>query len=299
MRNLLRFFAKNYFILLFVLIEIVCFVLIFNYNNYQKVRFINSSNVITGSIYESYNSISGYFKLKQVNQELSEQIADLQNQLQKFEIVPVESLAPIHSLDTLNDDSLTIETDTVQTQELIIKDSIQYQYISTRVINNSVNKQHNYITLNKGSNDGIEPDMGIIGPKGVVGIVTNVSANYSTGPTILNTRWKVSAKIKKNNYFGSLGWDGFNPQIAQLNEIPYHVDLAIGDTIVTSGYSSVFPEGVLIGFVEDFNQESGENFYSINVRLSSSFQALQNVEIIKNTQSSEVLSIQENTMTDE
>lgn len=288
----MRFLSRNYFFLLFLIIETACFILIFNFNNYQKVRFLNSSNRIFAGIYDTYNSVSSYFQLKQANSELTEQITQLQNQLQKYEL---NTLAEVS--DSLINDSSQILSN--ESQGITLSDTLAFLYIPAKVINNSVNKQFNYITLDKGRNDGIEADMGIIGPGGVVGIITNVSNHYSTGPTILNTKWKVSAKIKKNDYFGSLSWEGNNPMIAQLNEIPYHVNLSIGDTIVTSGYSSVFPEGILIGYIEDFNHESGDNFYEIDIRLSTNFQTLSHVEVIKNYNINEITSIQEDTETNE
>jgi rod shape-determining protein MreC len=158
-----------------------------------------------------------------------------------------------------------------------------YEFIQARIVNNSVNKQYNYVTLNKGRRDGVMPDMGIIGSGGVVvGVVTNVTEHYSSGPSILNRRWFVSSKIKKNNYFGRLAWDGYDYQRAKLNEIPFHVELAVGDTIVTSGYSSIFPEGFLIGTIEEFNHSSGANFYEIIIRLSTDFKTLSHVELVKN-----------------
>ncbi len=281
MRNLFRFLARNYFFLLFLAFESFCMILIVNYNNYQKVQFFNSSNRISASIYKMNSSVFGYFQLKQVNTELADEIAILRNQLQKYS--HPEIALHVDSLTALNDSTLYLQTD-----------SAQFRYIPAKVINNSTNKQHNYITLNKGRKDGIEPDMGIIGPGGVVGIITNVSDNYSTGPTILNTRWRVSAKIKKNDYFGPLSWEGVDPLSAELNEIPYHVELSVGDTIVTSGYSSVFPEGIPIGWIQSFNRESGDNFHKINIRLSTTFMTLSHIEVIENFHIEELTTLQEN-----
>lgn len=259
MRSLLHFLARNYFVILFLVLEIVSLILIVNYNNFQKVKFLNSSNRVSGTLYEMKSSFTSYFSLGKMNEQLAGENAALRAALLE-----------------LQSREFTEVNDTVSGERT-------YEFIPARIVNNSVNKQHNYVTLNKGSRDGVAPDMGIIGPNGVVvGVVTNVTEHYSSGPSILNRRWFVSAKIKKNNYFGRLAWNGIDYQRAKLNEIPFHVELAVGDTIITSGYSSIFPEGFLIGIVEDFNHNSGANFYDINILLSTDFKTLSHVELVKN-----------------
>ena len=163
-----------------------------------------------------------------------------------------------------------------------------FQYTSARVINNSVNRPFNYITLNKGRKDGIKPDQGIISASGIVGVVTNVSESYSVGLSVLNRRWSISAKLKKSGYFGSLFWQGNNYRMASLMEIPYHVEISPGDTVVTSGYSSVFPEGIMIGTIQSFDQSEGENYYNIQVELSTDFRALSYVEVVENVNREEI-----------
>lgn len=259
MRSLLQFLARHSFVFLFLALEVISLVLIVNYNNFQRAKFLNSSNRFTASILETYADFTSYFYLRQQNEELAAVNAQLHTKLKKLEVVEIFS----------------------RRDSSIIRDTT-YQFIPARIINNSANKQYNYVTLNKGRLDGIEPDMGIVGPDGLVGMVTNVTDHYSSGPSILNKRWRVSAKIKKSNYFGSLGWEGSNYQYAQLYEIPFHVELAVGDTITTSGYSSIFPEGILIGIIDDFNHDSGANFYHVKVKLSSNFKTISHVEVVKN-----------------
>jgi rod shape-determining protein MreC len=275
MRSLLQFLARFHVFFLFLALEVISLILIVNYNNFQRVRFLNSSNRVSASVYELSSNLTSYFQLRRINDELAAENAELQTKLQKLQVVDIFSQA----------DTAAISDTT-------------YQFIPARIINNSVNKQYNYVTLNKGRLDGIEPDMGIIGPNGVVGMITNVSAHYSSGPSILNKRWRVSAKIKKNNYFGSLFWGGNDSQYAQLNEIPFHVELAPGDTIMTSGYSSIFPEGILIGVIEDFNHNSGANFYQINIRLSTNFKTISHVEVVKNNFLEEQINLEEQNTND-
>jgi rod shape-determining protein MreC len=267
MRSLFRYLLRNYVLFLFIVLEIISFVLIFNYNDFQKVKYLNSSNRITASIYNSFNSVINYFELARVNTELATENAELRTVLKsqpQFKNIP---------------DSLF--------SSLVGSDST-YRFVSARVINNSVNKAFNYITLNKGREDGIQPDQGIISFEGIVGVVTNVSKSYSLGLSVLNQRWGVSAKLKKSGFFGSLLWDGYDFRYANLMEIPFHVVLATGDTVVTSGYSSIFPEGIIVGTIESFEQPPGENYYDIKVKLSTNFKALSYVEVIQNLDKEEI-----------
>jgi len=275
MRGLLRFLARNYFFLLFLLLEVVSLSLIVNYNHFQRVAFFNSSNSVFAAVYEQYNAVSSFLYLKKTNAELVEENARLRTSLEKYKqaFLPVDSLGYIPQVpDTLEK---------------------QYEFIPAKVVNNSVTRQFNYITINKGTADKIAVDMGIIGPSGVVGIITSVSKHYATGPVVLNKRWKVSAKIKHSNYFGSLAWDGIDPEFANLNEIPFHVQLSVGDTVVTSGFSDVFPEGIPVGIIENFDHATGRNFFYIKVKLLTDFASLSYVEVVKNNHLKEILKLQE------
>lgn len=271
MRSLLRYVLKNYPFLLFLLLEVFSFILIFNYNSYQKSKYLNSSNRVTASIYNSYNSVIDYFGLAKVNQELSEENAMLKSLLGDIpfiKISPDSMVAPVSKTDSV------------------------FRFISARVINNSVNKQNNYITLNKGSKHGIKPDQGIVNSAGVVGVITNVSDSYSMGFSILNKRWGVSAKLKRSGTFGPLSWDGDDYRFANLDGIPFHVDLALGDTVVTSSYSSVFPEGIFIGTIHSFEQPQGDNYFKITVKLAVNFKALSYVEVIDNLKKEEIIKLE-------
>ena len=258
MKNLLQFIARFHFSILFVLIEILCLGLVVRSNNYQKTRFLNSSSVLCGSIYDSFHSFGEYLSLAETNQELAMENARLHNLLE--------------SLMLMQSDSIVVISDTLYKQ--------QYVYRWAKVLNNSVNRQQNYILLNKGRKQGVLPEMGVVTTKGVVGVVQSVSDNYATVISLLNNQFRISAKIKKNDYFGSLSWDGKNYRKALLHEIPYHVDIHRGDTVVSSGYSAIFPEGVLIGTVSDFKRTSGGNFHEITVDLSVDFRSMSYVEVI-------------------
>ncbi len=244
-------------------------VFIVNFNSFQRARFLNSSNALTASLYASYSSVVQYFGLKKVNQDLVAENAELRNLLDRYENMLVDSVAHFQNPDST------------------------FRFVSARVINNSVNKQQNYITLNRGRKHGLRPDQGIISSTGVVGVVTAVSDSYAMGLSLLNPRWSLSAKLKKNGYYGSLIWNGKDHRVAMLNEIPFHVDLSVGDTIVTSGYSSVFPEGILIGTVKSFTQPPGENYYLIDVALSTDFKSVTRVEVIENLKKDELNELKE------
>lgn len=267
MRSLFRYLIKNYAFVLFITLEIIAFTMIFNNNKYQKAKYLNSSNKITGSVYSTFNGIVNYFELAKINQELSAENARLKSFI-------------------YNDPHFKITEDSIISWAY--KEDSAYQFVSARVINNSVNNPHNYITLNKGRKHGLEPDQGIVTDNGIVGVITNVSESYSMGLSVLNRRWSVSAKLKDTGYFGSLYWRGNDYRVASLMEIPFHVDVQRGDTVVTSGYSSVFPEGILIGTISNFDQDAGENYYNIEVELSTDFKSLSYVEVIKNLDKEEL-----------
>lgn len=258
MKNLLHFIVRFHFTILFVVIEIFCLLLLVSYNNYQKTEFLNSSNVVTGSIYDRVSSTTDYLALAETNEQLNRENTKLKNILAESFKVSVDS-------SHLYNDSLYQQ---------------QYIYRTAKIINNSVNKQLNYITLNKGKIHGIKPEMAVVTDNGVVGVINSVSDNFSTAISLLNSRIRVSAKIKKNNYFGSLTWDGKNYKTARLYEIPFHVQIQVGDTIVTSGYSSIFPEGILLGTVQEVLPESGGNFHDVVINLSNDFKGISYVKVI-------------------
>jgi len=268
MRSLLRFLLRNYAFLLFVFLEVISLVLVFNYNSFQKTKFLNSSNRISAGLYNSVSSVLQYFELGKVNQELAEENARLRTRLQ-------------YSINDTTDFTQSLS------YQVLAEDSI-FSFTPAKIINNSVNKQQNYLTLNRGSKHGIKPDQGIISADGIVGVVTAVSESFATGLSLLNPRWNVSAKLKNSGFYGSLAWNGEDYQIADLLEIPFHVKIAEGDTVVTSGYSSIFPEGLMIGVIESFQQPPGENYYDIKVRLATNFKAVRHVEVIENTKKEEI-----------
>lgn len=257
MKNLLNFLVKYHNFFLFILLEVLSITFIVKYNNFQRVKFLNSSNAIAGKVLTDVGNVKDFFNLRRQNDKLAAENANLKSEL------------------------LSIKQSELNTLPVHLPDSSMIRLIPAKVINNSVNKQYNYITLNKGSHQGVRPDMGVICSDGVVGVIVNVSENYSTALSVLNGRWSINAKLLNSNYFGPLKWEGSNPYIAVLNEIPYHVEVKEEDEVVTSGYSDIFPEGILIGRVVKIGHTKGENFQEIWVQLSTDFNSLYYVDIIQ------------------
>ena len=269
MRNLIKFILNNHFFLLFLLFEIVALSLVFQNNNYQKAFAFNLSRNISGYINSHIASLSQYLDLHETNKALLEENTRLRNSLLSSYKLKIPAAG-------------NVEFDSAWTQ--------QYNFIPARVISNSVNKQNNFISIDKGSIHGVKPDMAVISHNGAVGIITGVSEHFSTIIPLLNTDLRISAKLKNTEYFGSLHWNGGNPEIAILHDIPHHVSLNHGDTIVTSGFSAIFPESIMIGTIEDFEIKGG-NFFSITVHLSTDFRKLNYIYVIENIFREELLEL--------
>jgi len=270
MKSLLNFLVRTHFLLLFILIEIFSISLLVNNNSFQRSRMVNISREFSGNYHRKLADLKEYFELRDINQQLVEENTRLLNILES----------------TYKSDEIFFRnvTDTIYNQ--------RYFYTPARVVNNSVNKMHNFITLNKGKEQGIKPDMAVVSNGSVVGVVKGVSENFATVISLLNLDFKISAKVKKNGYFGSLSWDGKDYQKAVLNEIPLHADIQVGDTIITSGFSSIYPEGILIGYIENFEELSG-SFYTIYVRLSTDFKRLNYVNVIGNLTQNEIIDLEQ------
>ncbi|MDR1814380.1 MAG: rod shape-determining protein MreC [Tannerella sp.] len=278
MRKLIEFLVAKRHWLLFLFCEIISFVLIYHNNAYQHGIILSAANSITGSITSLSNSIVSYFDLQKANLNLIErnarlemEVAALQEQLEEIKIANIP-FGKVFLKDSILPDSL-----------------LKYDYITANVVNNSTIYMTNYITVNKGYKDGIRPDMGVVSPDGVVGIVKTVNKNYSVVISLLNVKLKMSCKVKNTNYFGSLSWKGGNVQYAYLEELPTHSVFQIGDTIVTSGYSAVFPPGIMVGVLESYDKQHDDNFFSLKVKLATDFQSLTSLCIIGNKNQNEQL----------
>lgn len=260
MRNLFNFIARQYFFFLFVLLQVVSFFMIIQNHNYHRSILVNSSSYLAGSVYEMRSNVAQYFQLKSINQRLAEENTMLLQQM------PGAFLATDNKIFTFRD-------------TLYQK---QFSYINGRVINNSIRNRNNYLTLNKGRLHGIEPDMGVITPNGVVGIVKDVSANFSSVMSFLHSDMMISARLKNTNHIGTVIWEGYNYRKATMQYVPPHVEMSIGDTVVSSGFSHIFPEGILMGTISDYSVRRGDYFYTIDIDLAEDFASLEFVHIVQN-----------------
>lgn len=259
MQNLIQFLFRNGVVLLFLVLEALCFYLIVQTNEKQNKIYHKSSAVVTAALNKQVASFVDYWKLRAVNDSLQAENAILHERLFNTKM---------QTGSDINGDSL-------------------FHLISAHVIKNSILSRNNYITLDVGSDDGIEPGMGVISQKGTVGIVIGTTRRYSKVMSILHSNAMISVSIKRKGYFGSLVWKSFNPTIMQMEAIPKHANLQVGDTIVTSGYSHIFPEGILIGVVDKFDLEGGDNFYRVNVKLGVDMSNIQSVYVIHSKHAAE------------
>lgn len=262
MRNLWLLISKYNAFFLFIIFFIISIALIVNNNTYQRSGVLNSSNRLIGQAYERINQFQSYLSLAKVNDSLATENARLRSELKN----------------AFFDDSVAQQT---------VKDTLsrqQYVYIVARVVNNSVNQKDNYITINRGSRHGIKPGMGVICSSGIVGIVKDVSSDFSVITSLLNGDTRISASISESKAFGSLVWGegNHNPKFALLQDIPNHIIVQKGQHVVTSGYSTLFPSGLPIGRVISTRNQSGESFPDIVVMLHTDFSTLQYVYVIKN-----------------
>ena len=263
MRNLISFLIKHSVWILTVFYVIVSAVLLFRFNAYQQSVFFSSANQVSGWVYSLSGNITGYFGLRQINRDLQERNGFLEMEVARLKRV--------------------LESDDYKTlAEYASKDTAlsRYNFQVAQVINNSVMRPANYITINKGSDDGIRTEMGVIDRNGVVGKVDIVGKNFSRVISLLNPKWRLSCKVKYSDYFGSLVWDGQDARYAVLEELPRPVDFAIGDTIITSGFSSVFPEGIFVGTIKEYSKQKNDNFYALKIELSTDFYRLNDVLVI-------------------
>lgn len=273
MQRLLNFFYEYRAFFTFLLLETFCAWLLVENNQYQSTKFFNSSNRLAANIMGFSQSTREYFSLRQVNQELSQENAQFRTIL--------EQLNQNRRTELENPDSL-----------------IRYEFVSAKVINNSVAQFKNYITINRGEDAGIKPGMAVISSFGAIGKVKSVSAHFSVIISILNIDEQVSSTLKRTGNFGTAQWDGTDPRSLNLLYVPRHVQPQVGDTVVTSGYNAVFPEGILVGIVKDVKLKEEALFYDIRVELAQDFGRLYFVKIIRSELKSELDSLENATIGD-
>jgi rod shape-determining protein MreC len=264
MRNLLNFLERYNNLIIFLILEGIALYFLATRNYYQNTRVINGFRMITYRMEEKINNTKSYFNLREINEVLASENTTLRNSINRL---------------ARNNNSVFLSvSDTIYQQ--------QYQYTMARLTSNSVNKQKNFFTINKGTSSGLRNDMGIISEGGVAGVIVGCSENFSIVMSVLNLDFRVSARIRSNGYFGSLSWDGKDCRKVLLSDIPQHVEVNVGDTIETTGYSAIFPEGVIIGTVLDY-EKPGSDFYLITVLLKNDFRKMQYVNVVANMKKAE------------
>lgn len=272
MRKLLDFLVTKRHWFLFVLLEIVCLVLVYRNSTYQRSVLISTTNVVVGNIASLTGNISGYLNMGKVNRELAEKNGELEIQVLQLQ-------RQIERYQSLEESFTGFIPDSM--------DLFPYRFMMAQVTNNSFTQLSNFITINKGRMDGVVPEMGVVSESGVVGVVSLVSDHFAVVLPLLNPKFRLSSKIRGSNYTGSLGWNGRDTRYAQLEELPRHVEFQKGDTVVTSGYSAIFPAGIMVGTVADFRRQHDDNFYTLDVELSTNFRSLDHVRVLINEEQAE------------
>jgi len=267
MQQIINFIIRNKTFLLFLLLFSISLTLTIQTHSYHKSKFINSANFLTGGVYNSISNINRYLDLKSQNDILIEE----------------------------NNKLKSILFNTSNKKDSSFFDSISYKhtykFTSANVLKNSYSSSKNVLLLNKGISDSIKEDFGVISSKGIVGIIDHTSKNYATIISVLNTTSKISAQLKKTNHFGTLTWNGMSPYFTQLVDIPKIAPVKVGDTIITSGRSSIFPQGIPIGTINDFKLDAAENYYEINIKLFNDMTNIEHVYVIENVDVDEITNL--------
>ncbi|WP_456437370.1 rod shape-determining protein MreC [Psychroserpens sp.] len=266
MQQIINFVIRNKTFLLFLLLFIVSIALTIQSHSYHKSKFINSANFFTGGIYESANNVSNYFDLKTQNEILVEENNELRSQI-------------LNGLD-----STVVSTSKIDTTSY----DGRYKIQTAKIINNNYSASKNYLTINKGEKQGLKEDLAVITSKGIVGIIDNTSNGYSRVLSILNTKSRINAQLRSSNHIGSLIWNAKSSSIVQLTDISKFAPVKQGDTIVTGGQSSIFPQGIPIGIVDSFVLDISGDTYTVDIKLFNDMANLSHVYIIENLDAEEI-----------
>ncbi len=273
MQQIISFLYKNKYFLLFLLLEFFAILFTIQSHSYHKSKFINSANFVSGGFYNKINNFKEFFILKKENVLLAEENVRLKN------------LLNLQDKSTLQSNKFVYDT---------INFNQKYSFITAKVINNDYRNNNNYLTINKGKSNLIKSDMGVINSKGVIGITKSVSNNYATVLSILNVNSRINVKLLNSYHFGSLSWDNKNYNTVQLLDLPVQASIKVGDTIITGGMSTIFPEGVPVGIIKDFETKNN-NYDYINITLFNDMSSIGFVEIITNMDKLEIKNLEEKT----
>ena len=274
MRNLLDFLVKYSYWFLFFVLEAVSFVLLFQFNSYQGSVWFSSANAVAGKLYETTSAVESYFQLSKINTELTQRNLYLEQRLCKLEKEKSDSVA-----------------DATMENSLLLKSLQPYRLIPAQVVNMKWGRKDNLLTIDKGEADGIKKDMGVVCGTGVVGIVYLTSAHYSIVIPVLNSQSNISCVIQGRGYFGYLHWTGGDISEAYVDDVPRHAHFKLYENVVTSGYSSVFPAGIMVGKILHVYNSADQMSYRLRVKLSTDFGRLRDVCVVDNTALSEQIEV--------
>jgi len=276
-RNIFLFIRRYFNFLFFLVLQIIALSFLFRYNKFHEAAFMGVANELTGRIGERYNNIEYYFHLKKTNESLAKENEVLLNRLKENFDAP--------------DSTARIVTDSVRLDTL--ENFRKFLYRSARIINNSLSLQNNYITIHRGEKQGVTRDMGVVSANGFVGTVVNTSENFAVVMSLFNRQSNVSARLKKTGEIGKVQWDGESVDYITMVNVPKSVQVAKGDTIVTSGYSLTFPYGIPIGIVLSIIDDKSSNFYTLKIKPTTNFFNVQYVNVIENLQKNEQKTLEE------
>ena len=279
MRNVFLFIRKYSNFLFFLVLQFIALSFLFRYNKYHEAVFLNAAGEITGSLDQRFSSIEYYFKLKKINEQLAAENVRLNQMLRENYEKPDESGKLV--LDTLRMDSL--------------REIQKYTWLGARVVGGNVSLQTNFITIHRGSAQGVEPNMGVVSPMGIVGTVVNVSQNFASVMTLLHRQYKVVVKLKNGGDRGTVEWDGVSPSFVTLKDIPKSAKVEVGDSVVTSSTSSLFPGNIMVGTVADISSDKSSNFYTLKLRPATNFYNIEYVYVIANSQIAEQMRMEDST----
>jgi rod shape-determining protein MreC len=278
-RNVFLFIRRHFNFLFFLVLQIIALSFLFRFNKYHEAAFLNVSTEITGRINERYNNIEYYFQLKKTNEALVQENLRLRQQLKENYEAP-------DSLRRMINDTIRVDTG---------RSILKYRILEAKVVNNSVTAMANYLTIHRGFDQGVRPNMGVTGPQGIVGSVVNVSKNFATVQSMLHYQFGVVAKLKNNRETGTISWNGQSPLFVTMKNIPKSVKVNIGDSVVTSQISSLFPANLMVGTVADIVPDPSSNFYTLKVRTATNFSTLEYVYVIDNLQYDEQKRLEDST----
>lgn len=275
MRNLLDFIVRFSSWFVFAFYAVVSCALLFDRNPYQHHVWLTSAGSVAAGVYDVSNNVTGYFSLRAINEDLQRRQADLE-----------EEVAALRT-------QLRTAREALAQDSLAAIDSVrQFRFIVATAISNSVTRPYNYITLDKGEADGLQPEMGVMDQNGVVGVVNVTGKHHARVISLLNPNFRLSCKLRGSDAFGSLVWDGKSPREALLEELPKHTRFHKGDTIITSGYSAMFPEGIPVGTIIGSARGEDDNFFTLRIRLLTDFTALSTVKVISNREIADIKGVE-------